>query len=118
MAKRPDGALEHGIMSVLWLAGRPLSPNEIRDRLDLDLAYTTVTTVLGRLQVKGLVVRSAGDGRAYRYRPAVDESQLAARRISEVLGGASDRERVLAGFVGGLSKKDASALRRLLGEDA
>ena len=116
MTRRPDGALESSIMSVLWAADEPLPPNEIRDRLDLDLAYTTVTTVLGRLQTKGLVARIDEGGRAYLYRAAVAESELAVRRMSEVLSGASDREQVLAGFIGALSKKDAKALRRLLGD--
>ena len=114
MSKRPDGALEQSIMTVLWAADEPLPPTDIRERLEIGLAYTTVATVLGRLQAKGLVRRRDDGGRAFRYEAAVDESQLAVRRMSEVLNGVSDREKVLARFVGGLSKKDAKALRNLL----
>lgn len=117
MAKRPDGALEHEIMTVLWAAERPLPPGEIKDRLTVDLAYTSVATVLGRLQIKGLV-RRIESGRAFAYAASIDESQLAVRRIGEVLSAASDKGQVLAGFVGSLSKKDVKALRAMLGENA
>ncbi|MDO8390402.1 MAG: BlaI/MecI/CopY family transcriptional regulator [Actinomycetota bacterium] len=116
MAKRPDGALEHEIMTVLWAADQPLHPAEIRERLATDLAYTSVATVLGRLHAKGLVTRAEA-GRAFAYRSSVDESQLATRRIGEVLSAASDRGQVLAGFLGSLSKKDIAALRSLLAEE-
>ena len=115
MAKRPDGALEHDIMAVLWAADAPLLPAEIKKRLSTQLAYTSVATVLGRLHTKGLVRRTES-GRAFAYTADVDESQLAVRRIGEVLSSASDKNQVLAGFVGALSKKDIKALRTMLGE--
>lgn len=116
MTKRPDGALERDILSVLWAADRPLSPAEIRERMRSDLAYNSVATVLSRLHVKGLVQRHE-HGRAHTYSALVDESQLAARRIGEVLNSASDKRQVLAGFLGSLSKKDIAAVRALLAED-
>ncbi len=115
MAKRPDGALEHDIMAVLWAAESPLLPGEIRSRLNSELAYTSVATVLGRLHIKGLVRRTEA-GRAFAYEACIDESQLAVRRIGEVLSSASDKGQVLAGFVGSLSKKELKALRGMLGE--
>ena len=115
MAKRPDGALEHDIMAVLWAADCPLQPGDIKDRLDTGLAYTSVATVLGRLHTKGLVERTES-GRAFAYRAAIDESQLAVRRIGEVLASAPDKAQVLAGFLGTLTKKDIKALRAMLGE--
>ncbi len=116
MAKRPDGALEHDIMAVLWATDRPLQPGDIKDRLETELAYTSVATVLGRLHTKGLVERTES-GRAFTYRAAIDESQLAVRRIGAVLESVPDKAQVLAGFVGTLSKKDIKALRALLGEE-
>ncbi len=113
MARRPDGALEHDIMTVLWAATRPLSPAVVKDLLPTGLAYTSVATVLGRLHAKGWVARHEM-GRAYVYEAAVHESVLAARRIGDVLSSANDRHAVLAGFVGSLSESDATALRRLL----
>jgi predicted transcriptional regulator len=113
MAKRPDGALEHEIMTVLWASLGALQPGEVNDRLASGLAYTSVATVLGRLHAKGLVQRVA-DGRAYAYRAAISESELAARRIDDVLDAASDRSAVLARFVGGLTNRDVKALQALL----
>ena len=101
-------------MMVLWAARTPLQPGEVNERLPTRLAYTSVATVLGRLHAKGLVERSES-GRAFAYQASVDESELAARRISDVLSSASDRTAVLAGFVGSLSNRDAKALRKLLG---
>ncbi|MBG7605410.1 MAG: BlaI/MecI/CopY family transcriptional regulator [Actinobacteria bacterium] len=113
MAKRPDGALEYEILSVLWASDVSLQPGDIKDRLTDDLAYTSVATVLGRLLKKGLVERD-GAGRAFAYRAIVDESELASRRINDVLTSSSDRSEVLAGFVNTLSKGDAAEVLKLL----
>lgn len=113
MPKRPDGSLESDVLNALWRAGRPLQPNEVRELVPGDLAYTSIATILTRLHAKGLVTRRA-IGRAYEYRAAVDEPGLAARRISTVLTAASDREAALASLVGTLADDDRATLRRLL----
>jgi predicted transcriptional regulator len=113
MAKRPDGALEYEILSVLWASDVALQPGDIKDRLTGELAYTSVATVLGRLLNKGFVERN-GAGRAFAYQAVVDESELASRRISDVLLSSSDRSEVLAGFVNTLSKRDAAEVLKLL----
>ena len=114
MSKRPDGALEHDIMTVLWATDQPLLPAEIKARLVADLAYTSVATVLGRLVGKGLVGRVEA-GRAFAYNATVTESELATRRIATVMAATSNRAEVLAGFVQTLSPGDVAALRALLG---
>jgi predicted transcriptional regulator len=113
MARRPDGALETDVLRILWSADRPLLPAEINDRLDAGYAYTSVATILTRLQTKGLVVRSPA-GRAFVYEASVDEPDLAARRISELLDSSSDRVQVLSRFIGGLSAREARAVKALL----
>lgn len=113
MPRRPDGALEQEIMAVLWAADESLLPAQIRERIPSVLAYTSVATVLTRLQAKGLVERE-GVGRAFAYRATVSDSELAVRKMSDALAQASDRGQVLAGFVGSLSPKEARALRSLL----
>lgn len=117
LRRRPDGVLEREILAVLWAADDALLPAQIRDRIPSELAYTSVATVLGRLRKKGLVKRARA-GRAFAYRPAVSEAELAVRRMSEVLDGATDRGTVLAGFVGSLNDKEAKALRSLLEKDS
>jgi predicted transcriptional regulator len=113
MTRRPDGALEQDVLRVLWAADRALLPGEINDRLDAHYAYTSVATILTRLQAKGLVVREPA-GRAYAYQAAVDEPDLAVRRISELLDSSSDRAQVLSRFIGGLSAREAKAIKALL----
>jgi predicted transcriptional regulator len=85
----------------------------VREELDAELAYTTVMTILVRLNEKGRAHREPR-GRAFAYSPAVSESELAADQMNAVLSSASDRVGALGGFVGGLSRGDRAALRRLL----
>lgn len=113
MSRRPDGALERDIMEVLWGAEAPLTPAEVRDRLEVELAYTTVMTVLGRLHDKGRANREQR-GRAFAYAAAVSESELAGEKMNAVLSTSSDRVGALGGFIGGLSGRDRAALRKLL----
>ena len=113
MTRRPDGALENDVLRVLWAADGPLLPGELNERLDAGYAYTSVATILTRLQTKGLVVRTPA-GRAFAYEPAVDEPDLAVRRISELLDSSSDRAQVLTRFIGGLPPREAKAIRALL----
>jgi predicted transcriptional regulator len=113
MAKRPDGALEQDVLRVLWAAAEPLLPGEVNERLDGGYAYTSVATILTRLQAKGLVARTPA-GRAFAYQAVVDEPDLAARRIDELLASSSDRAQVLSRFIAALSAKEAKAVRALL----
>lgn len=113
MSKRPDGALEHEVLNILWDAETALLTSEVRDRLADDLAYTSVATILTRLVAKGLLTR-VPSGRGFAFQAVVNESQLTARRINDVLASTSDRRAALAGFVGGLSSRDVKALRALL----
>jgi predicted transcriptional regulator len=113
MPRRPDGALETDVLRVLWEADVPLLPGQINERLDAGYAYTSIATILTRLQAKGLVTRTPA-GRAYAYEAAVDEPDLAVRRISELLDSASDRSLVLSRFIGGLPAREAKALLAML----
>lgn len=113
MTRRPDGALENDVLRLLWAAAGPLLPGEINERLDAGYAYTSVATILTRLQAKGLVVRTPV-GRAFAYSAAVDEPDLAVRRISELLDSASNRAQVLSRFIGGLPAKEAKSIQAML----
>ena len=53
-------------------------------------------------------------GRAFAYSAAVDEPDLAVRRISELLDSSSDRAQVLSRFIGGLPAKEAKAIQAML----
>jgi predicted transcriptional regulator len=111
--RRAPGELEAQVLAVLWKADGPLAPAEVRERLGAGLAYTTVVTILSRLQEKGVADREKL-GRSYRYRAVDDEPGLAARRMTKVLDGEPDRDSVLARFVSNLSESDEHLLRELL----
>lgn len=100
-------------MRVLWDAEGPLLPGEITDRLEGGYAYTSIATILSRLLAKGLVERSPA-GRAFTYRPVIDEPDLAVRRIGELLDASSDRSQVLSRLIGNLSDREANAIRAML----
>jgi len=115
MTRRPDGALEHDVLRALWASDHELTPGEVLQRLNGELAYTSVATVLSRLQAKGLIERRL-HGRAYRYRATVSEGEMVARSIGTALESASDRRAVMSRFVGSLSKRDVKTLRSVLDE--
>jgi predicted transcriptional regulator len=77
------------------------------------LAYTTVMTVMVRLQDRGLLARERS-GRAFAYTVLGDPARVTARRMHRILDVEADRARVLARFVDGLSGADEQVLRALL----
>ena len=111
--RRPMGSLESEVLAALWSADRPLNPGDVLEVAGIDVAYTTVMTILSRLWQKGLVDRERS-GRAYVYTPRISEADLAASRMHEQLARAGDREAALGRFVGALSRRDERILRKLL----
>ncbi len=79
-------ARELDVMGVLWDHG-PSTVTEVRKRLDDDLAYNTVLTVLRILEEKGHVGHTE-EGRAHRYRPLVERvtaGESALKRVTRRL---------------------------------
>ena len=75
------GPLEQRVMVHLWHVG-PATVGEVRDALNAgakrQLAYTTVMTILVRLDEKGYVSRTR-EGRLFRYTAAFAEDDLGAQ---------------------------------------
>ena len=115
-SRRPGGALEAEILTVLHDAAQALTPGQVLECLDDTLSYSTVVTVLSRMYDKGLLMR-AKQGRAYAYAPVADAHGMTALRMREVLDSDPDREAVLSRFVDDLSADDEQLLRQLLGGD-
>lgn len=115
-ARREAGELESEVLATLWASERPLTPSDVLEHLDDDLAYTTVMTTLTRLFDKGLVDRQRA-GRGYAYSPKVREADLAGRRLRALLDRGHDRDAVLHGFVSELSADEQQTLRALLDTD-
>ena len=70
------GDREAELMDVLWEDG-PSTVAEVRAKLEDELAYTTVLTMLRTLEAKGYV-RHEAEGRAHRYAAVI--AREAARR--------------------------------------
>ena len=110
------GELERAVVEVLWESTEPMTARAVTDALTgRELAVTTVLTVLGRLEGKG-VVRRAREGRAHLYVAASTRGAHTAELMRQVLESAGDRDDALARFVGAVSPQDADALRRALNE--
>lgn len=109
---------ELDVMGVLWEVGSA-TVAEVRHRLDDELAYTTVLTVLRTLEDKGYVAHEE-EGKAYRYRPlvareAAGKSALK-RLVRKVFRGSP--ELLLTQLVSdrGLSRDELERMRELLEE--
>lgn len=113
--RRPMGALESAVLDQVWAEPSGLTPRQALERLDGELAYTTVMTILNRLWTKGLLERER-DGRAFRYTPVFSESELVATRMTNALEVARDRQATLSRFIKELSDADEALLRSLLRE--
>ena len=76
------GDLELEVMEALWGAGESCV-RDLLERLDREVAYTSVITVANRLAGKGLLARRK-DGKTYFYEPRLTREELvdlATRRI-------------------------------------
>ena len=102
-------------MDVLWDADGWLTARDVAARLqhERDLAYTTVLTVLERLERKGFVRRERA-ARAHRYAASNSREAVVAEAMLEALGTADDRGLALIRFVGSVSPEEAEILRRAL----
>lgn len=83
---------EHVVMEVLWSAGRPLTANDVAERVPADRAWSfaTVKTLLSRLLAKKAVA-PAKDGRRFLYSPAIEREPYVAaesrRFVTRLFGG-------------------------------
>ena len=79
------GGRQLAIMRVLWDRGEA-TVAEVQELLDLErpLAYSTVATVISRMEQKGLVTHRA-EGRVFYYRPAVSEDGVGESMVGELV---------------------------------
>lgn len=78
----PIAEAELTVLKALWDAG-PATVRELLDRLGTDWAYTTVQTLLSRLEEKG-AVKADKRGLAHVFRPTIGRDEMAQRRVDEV----------------------------------
>lgn len=114
------GDLQLRIMKVLW-AGREATVAEVHEALarEQDLAYTTIATMLRKMEGRGLV-RHRLEGRTFVYQPAIAADEVSRGMADHLL----DRlfEGSLSGMVSHLlrtrevSREELSKLEQLIAE--
>ncbi|HEX6353076.1 BlaI/MecI/CopY family transcriptional regulator [Actinophytocola sp.] len=108
------GELERTVMEVLWDRGVPVLVRDVVDALAArDLAYTTVMTVLDRLEKKK-VVRRQRDGRAWRYEAVSNREGYIAQLMLDALDLTGDRSAALTRFAMSVSEPEVEVLSEAL----
>ena len=108
---------ELDIMGVLWDRGEA-TVTEVRDRVDPDLAYTSISSMIRTLEMKGYVSHRRGEGKTHIYFPVIEPEKAGASALGRVLdkvyGGSPIK--LLAHLVDQhrLSEKELGRMRDLL----
>ncbi|WP_369371339.1 BlaI/MecI/CopY family transcriptional regulator [Promicromonospora sp. Populi] len=113
---RERGQLEAEVMRILWDHEGAIGARVIQEGFgDGHVpAYTTLLTVLDRLQKKGEVVRVAASPRKVRFRPTRSDGERAGAAMLSALEGSGDREEALLRFADHLTARDVEMLQRAL----
>ncbi len=85
MPRQILGELQHAIMAVLWSRGEATTADvheALRDARGL--AFTTIATMLRKMEDKGVVAHRAS-GRQFVYRPTVTEDQVRRSMVGELV---------------------------------
>jgi BlaI family penicillinase repressor len=108
---------ELDIMSVLWDLGEATA-TEVRDRVDPNLAYTSISSMIRTLEMKGYVSHRRGEGMTHVYFPIIDSEtageSVLGRVLDKVYGGSPIK--LLAHLMDQhrLSDKELTRMRNLL----
>jgi len=87
-------AAEMDVLGALWRLGSGTVRDVLEDleRQARRLAYTTVLTLLGRLERKGYVARNKTDALAHVYRPRISRDRVLAARLGTMVKQLGDGE--------------------------
>lgn len=107
------GTLERQVMNVLWDTNEA-TIREIITALGDVHAYTTIATVLGNLDRKGMI-RSRREGRSVHYGPRRSRPAHAAEVMEHALSASNDRTASILHFVRTMNPADVDLLRDYLG---
>jgi predicted transcriptional regulator len=106
---------ETEVMSVLWRLGEA-SVREVQDAIDRAdrPAYTTVQTIVQRLEQKGAVRRTRKAGNALYFEPAITRKSVYRRLVDELIDLVGGSQPLVAHLVetGKLSLDDLKAVEK------
>jgi predicted transcriptional regulator len=71
-------------MGVLWELGEATA-TEVRDRVDPNLAYTSISSMIRTLELKGYVSHRRGEGKTHVYFPVIKPEKAGASALNRVL---------------------------------
>ena len=122
MSKPRLGKLELKVMTALWRHG-PASVREIQESFPVPgrPAYTTVQTVVYRLEAKGALQRTKKIGNAHIFVAVLTESAARGRLVDELLAVFGGRAQPLVAHLiesGRLTLDDIDAARKTLRDHA
>ncbi len=80
------GPLEQQVMEILWSSKEPLKPQEVKNNLKGDYAYTTVMTILKRLTDKNFACRQLA-GKAFLYAPCHCQEEFVKTNLTGIYNG-------------------------------
>jgi predicted transcriptional regulator len=110
------GYLELDVMSVLWTGGQ-WTVRDVVQKLERQLAYTTVMTTLDRLFKKGMLKRTKSD-RAFLYFPVMSQDEWERKRAGSLMANLlatsqPSRELLLSSLIDAVGEHDAHLLDKL-----
>jgi predicted transcriptional regulator len=108
---------ELDIMGALWDRGEA-TVAEVRDKIDPDLSYTSISSMIRTLELKGYVSHRRGEGKTHVYFPVIDAEtagESALKRVLDKIYGGSPIK-LLAHLVDQkrLSEKELARMREVL----
>jgi predicted transcriptional regulator len=119
-AKQKLGEREMDIMQALWKLGEATVAEARQELLNEghEIAYTTLQTMLNRLEAKGVVTRDSSD-RAHRYRPLLKEPAsmtVAIKRLADRFFGGSVEKLATHLVEKGLTPKQLERVQAMIDE--
>lgn len=78
------GDLQLHILRILWERGDGTVADVLENLSGTELAYTTVATMLRKMEARGLVTHRA-DGRSFIYRPKVKAEDISHRMANQLV---------------------------------
>ena len=112
----PLGPLELSVMEVVWQTGT-CNVRDVVQKLDRDLAYTTVMTTMDRLYKKRLLDRTKCD-RAFQYSARIAKAEWERQRTDDLVAGflagtQPAREMLISCLVDAVGEHDPDLLDQL-----
>jgi len=116
--KKRLGKLELQVMKLIWDKGEA-TVRDVWEKLypERGLAYTTVATVMRKLESKGFLKHDEKD-RTYIYRPLADQDKISQGMLREMIDGLFDGSaaKLVATLIQGehLTERDLDQIQRII----